>query len=195
MTGSKSAFVVLGCIAAWWTLFAIGWRVSGRRLGVTGAAPPDAGPRERLVRRNLRAVLTFDLLILFPVGLPTVFGLPFSGMPEALGIVLTMVAGLVTFTLPIAALARRSRALRELRRMGRGEDRDAPSLWIDGPGAIFAAARAANPVAILASTLLVGAGVALAVTWLSEGSVPPQLSFVLFACGVAANEVSEGRRG
>jgi hypothetical protein len=194
MSGRAGAFLVLGGLASWWGLFVLAWRLAARRLGVVGAPPSGAGPRERLVRRNLRAALAFDLLVMFPVGLPLLVSVALSGEPEALELVLTMLPGLVMFGLALPALARRARALRERRLAGRSEEGDPPSLWIDGPRTVLEAARGDDLVAKLAAALVVGAGVALAAGWFREG-VPPQLSFVLFACGVAANEVSEGRRG
>jgi hypothetical protein len=65
-------------IAIWGTSVVV-WRWVVRRLGLGRIPDAELSDRERLVHRNLRRLLAFNYLLWYPVSLPAVVAMLFSG--------------------------------------------------------------------------------------------------------------------
>lgn len=65
MTWGVLAAAVVPALIAWSVAF-LAWRWACRRLGLRGPDPAGAGERERAARRSLRALLAFELFVVYP---------------------------------------------------------------------------------------------------------------------------------
>ena len=59
---------VLVALILTWGASVVVWRWTLRRLHLSGVEASNVSDRERLVRRNLRAILAFNFLVTYPVG-------------------------------------------------------------------------------------------------------------------------------
>lgn len=168
-------------IVTWVTAFA-SWRLVLRRLGI--AKPSEGvGARERLVLRNLRALLAFNFLVWYPVAVPGgVAMLFFSGMPSLERPALAMLLAVALFSLPLPPLLASARKL-ERDRLAGVPPRDAPTLWMDDVRAAAGADRPFILRATLAGILLAAAGGCLLVPFAGAGPSRAVLTLLLGTSG------------
>jgi hypothetical protein len=158
---SARMFILVGIVALW-SLAVTLWRVTLRHLRLSDhdkAEQKERGPRERAVRRSLRALLAFNFLVLYPVVIPALIAVAFSGDPEAIIPGVLCLFALVVFSIPLASLVRTVRQL-EQRRLAGVPPMNEPSLWVDGGRALVEAARQGqNPHARHAAVIITAAGI------------------------------------
>ena len=153
--------------------------------------------RERLVRRNLRAILAFNFLVTYPVGVLGTIGALLAGGLNDLDFFLMLPAGLLLFSAPLPSLIRSAAALRR-QRLGREPSDDAPSIWLDGGDTLAEEASAeaykGNPYLGYA-LLVIGVG---GLVLLRDGSrgfqSPPWLGIGILLLGAVLAEVGRRRK-
>jgi hypothetical protein len=125
--------VALGVVIVVWGSAIAAWRWTVSRLGLKRPDSPIMGEREKVVRRSLRALLAFDFLVLWPVGIPATIAGIALGVQEhdLLGPGLGALLGLGLMTAAVPSLVRTARRLERQRLAGEPED-TRPSLWIEG---------------------------------------------------------------
>jgi len=189
-------FILVGIVALWSLAIAL-WRVALRRLQLSGqgkAEQEERSPRERVVRRSLRALLAFNFLVVYPVLIPALIAATFSGDPEALLPGVLCLVGLLVFSVPLASLVRTMRQL-EQRRLAGVSPVNEPSLWVDGGRALVEAARQEkNRYARHASVIITAAGIGFVASLASGNENVRWLSLGIGVVGMLLFEYGEFRR-
>lgn len=124
---------VLGIVAVVWGSAFLGWRWTRRRLGLAGPDASGMSERERSARRSLRALLAFNFLVMWPVGLPACIMAVIVAFEQRdlIGPSVAALLGLVCFTVAVPSLIRTAREL-ERHRLSDEPDSVPPSLWLEG---------------------------------------------------------------
>jgi hypothetical protein len=188
---------VLVALILTWGASVVVWRWALRRLHLSGVQASNVSDRERLVRRNLRAILAFNVLLLYPVGvLGTVAALLSGGLNDP-DVFLMLPMGLLLFSAPLPSLIRSAATLRR-QRLAREPSDDAPSIWLDGGGALAEEASEeaskGNPYLGYALLVIGVGGLVLLREWSRGFQGPPWLGIGILLLGAVLAEVGRRRK-
>jgi hypothetical protein len=193
---SARMFILVGIVALWSLAITL-WRVTLRHLQLSNhdkAEQEERGPRQRAVRRSLRALLAFNFLVVYPVAIPALIAAAFSGDREALFPGVLCLFTLVLFSVPLASLIRTARQL-EQRRLAGVPLMNEPSLWVDGGRALVEAARQGqNPHARHAAVIITAAGIGWVASLASGNENIRWLSLGIGVVGLLLFEYGQFRR-